>query len=430
MKYDARERGKEEELGLRPADNPARRPVHTSATQTEAGQKGSRTYMKEKQNVFLTLGRRTRSLFYLSILAFVLMLFVFFWVLMQSRRSTPRTDMDRLRTELNLGFRLNGAEAESIYPFGAKTLIRLNSGQISLLNSEGKEQMTMAMDCENPQLVQAYGYALVFDLGGKKFYLLNKQGLIYEGSTNEAIGYANVSKNGHVALVMNQANTRGVLRVLDPEGIHLFDYEIRERKNSGYILSVRFSDDGQYIDASMLNTDGVEPFPIITRIDLMTAKVSEVYLCDTNEALSILALGAQGRLIAAGNRSVYRLVGEQMSLWMNFADIKEVVPSATGICLLAADSVKGEAHLVYQNYNDDLGDLSLGEMKSVAVGVSPHLLQVAGEYALVADNTVCYKVKLSDLSFEKKDFGSEIVRLGLEPNGQGTVVCKDRVAPY
>ncbi len=382
-----------------------------------------------EKNFLVNISKKTKSLFYLSILAFFLFLIVFVWLLVRGRNQTNTIRVSELN-QASIGFTLTGSEGESIFPIDSNNLIRLSTGQVSILDINGQEKTTISIDCDNPMVVKNKHYILIFDLNGKSYYLFDTKGLIYQGSTNEGIGFANISDEGHVALVLNQSNTRGILRVIDPEGIHLFDYEVRERRDSGYILSAKFSADGQYIDVSMLNTDGVEPFPIIYRFDLLASKVANIYICDTNEALSLIPYSSSTELIIAGNRNIYRLNGEKVSQWINFADIKEVLANDRGICVLASDSVKGEARLVFQEFNQDIGNINNEELKGVAVGATPKLMDISDNYALVADNTVCYKINLKDLSVRSNDLGSEIISLTLDSKDMVTAVTKDRVQVF
>ncbi|MDO5733283.1 MAG: DUF5711 family protein [Eubacteriales bacterium] len=378
---------------------------------------------------FLTIGRKTRSLFLLSILSFVLMLILLIWVLASQAKSGLKGQLQATPSS-HQRMALVESESESIYPFAASYLLRVNTDQVSLLSNDGHEELSTAISCASPIVRSNSKYALVFDLNGHRYYLFDRNGLVYQGQCPDPISFASVSNYGHVALIMENGSTRGILRIMDPEGLHLFDYEVRERKESGYILACNFTSDGQYLDLSMFNTDGVDTFPMINRFDLLASKRSAVYSCDTDEALPLLCEGSDNQLIAIGNHSVYRLFGDQMNLWLQFADIKQALSNGDGLVLLAADSVKGEPRLVYKTFDSDLGTFGMADLNSISVGAEPSLLTCNGQYAAVVDDRLVYRVRLSDLSVEKFEQSSNVLKLQLDEEGHLTVITKQAVLVY
>lgn len=413
---------------VRLSDNPNKR-IKSAVNPTKVADKKFDGKKNLDKNFLINVGKKTKSLFYISFIAFLLFLCVFIWLMTKSRNQYRAPSQDK-NIVSNDGFTLIGSEAESMYSLNSNTLIKLSTGQISILDKLGQEKNTISIECDNPTLLKNNSYFLVFDLNGKSYYLFNTQGLIYQGETNEPIGFATLSSEGHVAMILNQSNTRGVLRVIDPDGIHLFDYEVRERKTSGYILSCSFSRENQYIDVAMLNTDGVEPFPMVYRFDLLASTLSNVYMCDTNDTMSLIPYSSTNDLVICGNRNIFKLVGKELTEWVSFADIKEIIANDKGLCVLASDSVKGDAKLYFLEFGQDIGNVNLNELKSVSVGASPNLKAVSSKYAIVTDNTVCYKIDLDNFNVEDKEFSTQIVSANIDSQNLITVICKDRVYYY
>ncbi len=400
-------------------------------TKDSAGRRQHASKTMSGRHFLQSVGDKTRGLFILSVVICLLMFLILAWILISSKRQKNQGVYVNQRSTNQLGFSLSASDGETVYPFGSHYLLRLGAEQVSLLTTTGSEELNLMVQCADPKVVFGGEYALVFDYNGSNFYLITQRGMLYHGDTkDEPIGSAAVSSTGYVALVLNSNGTRGVLRVLNPEGIHQFDYQVRERNSSGYILSAAFSQNDQYVDLSMLNTDGVEPFSIIQRFDLMTSKLSAYYVCDTNEPLPVLTGGQDQQLIAAGNQSIFRLTGDQMSPWIKLADIKQVVSDRDGVVVLASDSVRGEAKLLRMEFENEGIESLDASGQYVTVGADPKNLCIGGGYAAVSDGAVCYRVKLSDMTVERIEAGTEVVHLGLDGKGNLTVVTRDQVRVY
>ena len=237
--------------------------------------------MKHRRNVLLVLG----------IILLVFLVALLLWLALtgqdpfggQEERSVVDSPVD--------GFLLDKLDADTLTPFADAYLLRLSPNRLSVLNLEGAEEFSFGIRAESPQVTTASDYALVYEQDGYDYYLVQPTGVIYEGRTLDPIIEAQVSNQGQAALILDAPDTRGVLRVMEKDGRHLFDYRLRDRMRSGYLITVNFAESQPYLDLSLLNTDGAIPRPLIHRFDLETAKLTDIYQMDATEVLPVIARG-------------------------------------------------------------------------------------------------------------------------------------------
>lgn len=323
------------------------------------------------------------------------------------------------------GFLLDKIDAASLTPFGDAYVLRLNPNRLSVINLEGAEEYSFNIRSESPQVATAGDYALVYERDGYDYYLARPQGVIYEGKTQDPIIEGQVSPDGKVALILDSPETRGVLRLMNTDGRHLFDYRLRDRLRSGQLIRANFAQDEPIVDLALLNTDGSSPRPLIHRFDLETAKLSEIYQIDATEVLPVIAQGVGGDLLAIGPQSVYRLQGDIVVPWLSAARIQAALPCQNGAAMIASETFDGVNRLYYLKFSDN--STQLAELPSVVVGDNPQLFVTRNNYAAVAEDTVLHVVNINTMATERVDLGSNIIQISLDDRGRVLVVTQDRV---
>lgn len=166
------------------------------------------------------------------------------------------------------GFATDPSQSGELLPFGFGLVIQCLDNEVQVLNISGQVEYAIRVTMNQPRVIADDRHALLYDLGGTYYCLLSAGGPVYEGRTDDSIQGVSRGDSGHVGLILDRYNTRGVLRVLDPQGDQIFEWSSRKSENSGYVVSSSFNSEGEFVDISLMNTDGSNPRPVILRLTL------------------------------------------------------------------------------------------------------------------------------------------------------------------
>lgn len=370
---------------------------------------------------------RSKNLFKLSILCLLVMLatlaFLLIYPLLVPGKHAldEQIFLDNAKKPLD-GFLVNG-NAASLYPFTDDTVLQLSTDSVEYLNMQGQSNKTVKVNLAKPQLVSNKNFAAVYDLGGQNYYLFDRYGLVYKAKAKASIQSVRLANDGHLALIMQPDKSKGSLRLMNPDGKHLLDYDIKDRQNAGYLLSAAFSSDASYLDLSLLNTDSVKLYPLITRFSLKTLKVLVNYQIDYNGALPLILQSYANSMILLSESDVYHLVDQQFTRWFSIAELKEAREVLHGIAILAAKTFQANLKLYYV----DLTDSEPTESNSIELGTNPDSLICSRTHAAVIDGQQVYRVNMSTMRSEKFQLSSKIVRIALDSQNRLIIVTDNKV---
>lgn len=325
-------------------------------------------------------------------------------------------------------FPLEEGEAKQLYPYNADHLLKVSSSLVSYLSFKGDEELSVPVNCPNPFIVTQGNFILLADEGGFNYYLLNELGLVLEGKTDAPIRAAAVSASGKMAFLMDELHTKGVLRVLSEDGKHILDWRVRDRLRSGYIISMSFTPDSEFINVSQVNTDGAHLQSIMTRLDL---KKAEIALSLTQPGSGIypqLFSRAQQDVYLINAEEVVRNQAAEVKRWLHFSRITEAVQGEQGLALLAKARPDEKTELYYFNYSD-AGNLNRPETPiGTAVGSEPHALTAAYGRMAAADGDGVYIMKQNNAR-EANYFacGSPVIRQRFLSENHLLLICRDSV---
>lgn len=325
-------------------------------------------------------------------------------------------------------FPLEEGAAVSLYPYNADHVLKLSSNLLSYLSFQGKEELSVPINCPNPSICTEGNLILLADEGGFNYYLLNEKGLVLEGKTEAPIRGAALSPSGKMAFLMDELKTKGVLRVLDEKGKHILDWRVRDRLRSGYIIDFAFSRDSRYINVSQVNSDGAHLQSIMTRLDLETAQISLSLTQPGTALFPEVYSHDDGTVYLINATDVVRNQGAEVSRWLNFDKILEVSPAADGLALLAQAEDDDPVELFFFAYND-AGNLHRPESpEGVKTGDNPHALTAGFGKLSVADGDGVYIMKQNntrDANFFA--CGSPVVRQRFLSENHLLIICRDSV---
>lgn len=131
-------------------------------------------------------------------------------------------------------------------------LIKYSKDGISEITISGKTVWTGSYDMSNPQIASCGNYVLVADIGGKEAYIFNGKDTGTEISTDYEIKQACVSRQGVVALLLEDTSSDAI-NIYNPYDVSSkLLAEIPTNVDYGYPLSIALSPDGTSVVASYI----------------------------------------------------------------------------------------------------------------------------------------------------------------------------------
>lgn len=316
-------------------------------------------------------------------------------------------------------------EASSLQPLGSTRLLRISKSQIDLLNLSGSSEETINTTMVSPHYIAKDDYGLVYDQGGKSYYLFNRNGLIHSGSAEDPIESASVSQDGLLALILDQKDTNGVLRVLAADGSMQMEWVALDSQNSGYVIRADFATDSSYVDVSLLNTTRTDTGTILNRFSLEDKQVGErlaQFHIDGNKAV-LAILNSREKTAFVTDRTFYTVTKGNLAEAASFASISSLSSYGEGAAIVATDTIGGRYQLYCIN---DLGSMNPG--KGLALGESPGAPLSRGRYTALADGDTVYLVTDQKAADARRfDLKSNVLSLGIDEQGHILVVTRDEV---
>ncbi|MCR5615544.1 MAG: DUF5711 family protein [Saccharofermentans sp.] len=281
-----------------------------------------------------------------------------------SQRLNSLTGADKqIKLSGQSGFSCEYSEAQKLYPF-SEGVLKVTGERISYLTISGNDIYTSSISYQNPQCVAFGDYAVVFDLDGYAFTLVDKEKVLYGKPTENKIKSVSVSSNGTVAIITESPTSYGILLLYDVNGTALSQWS---SYNSGYPIACAFNDDSTLLAVSTLNTNGAVVVPYVRVFTLTSGdKGTEVadnaiYTTEDNVMFSsIFFLGE--KIYCFTSNSIYQIQGTEISkLNFDFSAINFVTKVGDKLYIVYSDGVSQLNKLAIIDggnavlYNSDIG---------------------------------------------------------------------------
>jgi len=133
-------------------------------------------------------------------------------------------------------------------------LIQCSPDGIKRISQKGEEIWHQTYSMYLPKLVVSEPYLAVGEEGGKKIYVLNDRGLVYQVATEEPIEYFSINSKGFLS-VIGETKDGHRIKVYDAQGKDLGIDRNTFIEDAGYPLSAIVSDNGFHMPISYLNPD-------------------------------------------------------------------------------------------------------------------------------------------------------------------------------
>ncbi len=134
------------------------------------------------------------------------------------------------------------------------SIVILTTENIAVYTPEGKMKYSQPHIFAKPGISVSGDKAVVFDRGGKGFFLINEKKVVYDGEAENTIISADYGKNGSYALSTKTNGATSTVKVFNKNHKLVFQW------NCAYenIVSISVSDNGKYVGVATLGAkDGV-----------------------------------------------------------------------------------------------------------------------------------------------------------------------------
>ncbi|NLW10405.1 MAG: hypothetical protein GX028_00110 [Clostridiaceae bacterium] len=369
-----------------------------------------------------TAARRSRaSLIVLIVLALLLMIAaIVLAASLPDEIDLPDETMPVLaQPVLDTGYEVDQLQAQNTWPHG-EGAVRLTNNQLTYLNIQGQEIFSGQAELTAPFCVQAGDYLLAADRDGHNYVMIDKNRVLYSGNLAGRIVGAAVREDGWLALIEDQTDGHGIVRVYEPvTGLKLFDCYFPE---SGYVLNVAFSPNEDVFDVALINTDGSSVQPVYKRYGLDGKELGQLMPEDAT-IMPMLAYDSFSQITAAGQNFITGMDynNDQPVYVKNFSEIRTMADYDDGLLLLANERQGDKWSLYLKTELDNWSD-------GYEAGEDITLPAIRGNRLAIGSGT---RIKVFDLKKREwlldQNLAVEIVRVGFATDDALTVVTQDGV---
>lgn len=329
---------------------------------------------------------------------------------------TEALDLD---VAARLGFACDAVEAQRLYPFG-QGVVKLTNNRLAYLAIDGSEIFAQEIDMVSPYAVASQDRLLAADRDGTSFAIIDESGLLARGNREGRIVGAAFGPQDRLALVEDRHDSTGVVAVLNSTTAEL-QYECHFPE-SGYVLSVAFTPDGQAFDVGLVNADGLAASPVLKRFAVDGTAMGQKLIA-AQGLFPVLAYDRAGQLVLSSDS---KLLGidygqDQPRYLLEMPRIETVAATASGLVVLAGERVSGKLGLYPLSGSGQMGlRTEIGE-DATAPAVSGSLLALGS-----STRVLVYDAKTQSLRLDA-NLAAEIVRLAFSDPQTLTVVTSTGV---
>lgn len=329
------------------------------------------------------------------------------------------TESVDLAAAAQLGFTCDATEAQRLYPFG-QGIVKLTHNRLAYLALDGSEVFACEIDMVSPYAVVGNSRLLAADRGGTSFAIIDETGPLTTGTREGRIVGAVFGPGNLLALVEDRHDSTGVVAIVDSTTGEL-QYECHFPE-SGYVLSVQFTPDGQSFDVALVNADGLSTRPVLKRFALDGEAVGQRIL-DVQGLYPVLNYDEGGQLVISSDSNVTGVdyATGQPRFSIDLPRIESLSDTASGLVVLAGERVSGKLGLYPLSGSGQMGlRTEVGEV-ATAPAVSGSLLALGS-----STRVLVYDAKTQSLRLDA-NLAAEIVRLAFSDPQTLTVVTSTGV---
>ena len=200
-----------------------------------------------------------------------------------------------LRSGTGYPYSINGAEVLDV-GMSNSDLIILYDDRVKILNSTAKEVSSISHKFDHPVINSNSGRILVYDAGGKEFFVQSKTRVLYEKKLDNIILTGAMGRDGSVAIASRADGAESMLTVYDSHRKECFKWQCSQE----HIISCDVSDNGKSFAVSVMGTKNGS---IYSKVYIFNIKKSEPVASFEYEdsAVSTVKFLSNETLIIMGN---------------------------------------------------------------------------------------------------------------------------------
>lgn len=316
-----------------------------------------------------------------------------------------------------------GLDARWLRVLAPDRLLYADGQQVRLLMSTGRAVAEAELSLPEADVIFAGDVALITGPSAYRYAVWDRTGERYQGRSDDPIVGYSLSTEGRIALLMDKTDSIGLLRVLDHDGSHLFDWTARDVLQSGHVIQTLFDSSDRYLDALLLNTAASEAQAVVSRFSLADLELGERLLRLEPQGASVLVWAGRtpdgGLLCASRTELLLERDRQLLPIWQQPAFDAFAVAGDT-IHAVARASVGGRRSY-YQVALDGRAT------EGIPVPEQARDLEAAGTHAVMTDGTALLEFARDGGSFRRHEIYSEIVASRLFEDGSVYVLTTDEL---
>ncbi|MDI9470541.1 MAG: hypothetical protein QM296_10085 [Bacillota bacterium] len=359
----------------------------------------------------------------LFLAAFVLLLFVVL-LLLRFGSQEPRPGAGEPLTaeeraagrpagELVLELDSLGLDAGKLWVLTPEQLLFADGQQLRLLTPAGRVIAETELSLPEVDVCLAGDLALITGSGAYRYAVWDSIGERLQGLVEDPIVGYSLSDEGRVALLMDSADSTGLLRVIDHDGSHLIDWTARDVVASGYVIQMLFDSSDRYLDALLINTGTSEAQAVVGRFSLADQDLGQRLLSYEPPGAGVLVWAGRaldGSLLCASRTELLLEKERQLVPIWSQAAFDAFATAGDVVHAVARSSVGGPR--CYWRISLD-GQVTEG----IALSEQAKDLQAAGSRAIMTEGTALLDFGRDGRKLERHELYSDILSTRLFADG-------------
>lgn len=322
------------------------------------------------------------------------------------------------------GFDCDYSEAQRLYPF-ADGLMKITATRASYISLSGTEIYSVDFSMENPICQISKEYVFVFDQEGYSCALLNDNGVVYQRHLTDKISFAAISNKGNTAVIIEQKDTNGSVIIMNAAGDQIAQWNSVE---SGYPVSLAFSENGRILSISLVDVDGSEMQPNLKQISIPADSSSEApsdlsfYSPDESIIMPAIAYIGNDKLVWAGKSELYLLSDSTLTAMSpQYANIIAAFSVDNGSGVFYSDGIGQQICYEYVS-----GSFARGT--PIVLGNQLKAYSTMDNYLLIAvdDKLVLINIEKGEID-KTLSIDEEVIRLRLTEKNKAILVTSSGV---
>lgn len=200
---------------------------------------------------------------------------------------------------------LDGDENTQVYAFD-KYICVFRKKTLEFYNKVGNKVDQIELDINRAVFTSAGRYMAICEENGQKFYLICGKDKIFENEIEGNILHLNVSRSGHVSVVISNTDYKSIVDVYDRNGNEIFKTNLVTSR----VVDVSISQDSKYLAIAEVDLSGII---ISSKIQIVSMELAQTnpteailykYEAPTDKLIMNIEYQEQNRLICLYNDSI------------------------------------------------------------------------------------------------------------------------------